>query len=132
MEISLLLVSLRLALGLSECGSDQVRTLASPIKCSLQGSNRLPAFTMNGDFVVGGAFSIHYKELTRTHNYTTVPELPSCARGLVTMRSSGEKREGNDNLCQNKYVFRTMLFIVAKLLSCLQYGMNVFISCSNY
>lgn len=94
MEISLLILSLRLALGPSKVGSEEVRTVASVVKCSLLGSDCLPAFKMNGDFIIGGAFSIHYKELTKTHNYTTVPEPPSCARGLVKSRIGGKKWKG--------------------------------------
>uniref|UniRef100_A0A3Q2DWY6 Extracellular calcium-sensing receptor-like n=1 Tax=Cyprinodon variegatus TaxID=28743 RepID=A0A3Q2DWY6_CYPVA len=33
---------------------------------------------MDGDFVIGGAFFIHYKMQTLFHNYTTEPELPRC------------------------------------------------------
>ncbi|MEQ2289564.1 hypothetical protein AMECASPLE_034441 [Ameca splendens] len=122
MEISLLLLSLRLTLGLSEGGSEGVRTVASTFKCSRQGSNRLPAFTMNGDFIIGGAFSIHYKELTKTHNYTAVPEPPSCARGI----NSRELRFS-----------RTMIFAIkeinnsTELLPGVKLGYQIYDSCAS-
>ncbi|KAK5614407.1 hypothetical protein CRENBAI_026025 [Crenichthys baileyi] len=122
MEISLLLLTLRLTLGLSEGGSEGVRTVASTLKCSLQGSKRLPAFTMNGDFIIGGAFSIHYKELTKTHNYTAVPEPPSCARGI----NSRELRFS-----------RTMIFAIkeinnsTELLPGVKLGYQIYDSCAS-
>lgn len=37
-----------------------VSTEASSVKCSLQGTTHLPAFSMDGDYVIGGFFSIHH------------------------------------------------------------------------
>ncbi|MEQ2165324.1 hypothetical protein GOODEAATRI_015641 [Goodea atripinnis] len=39
---------------------------------------------MDGEYIIGGVFSIHYKELTKTDNYTTVPEPPTCTGRLVS------------------------------------------------
>ncbi|KAI3353708.1 hypothetical protein L3Q82_004936 [Scortum barcoo] len=38
------------------------------------GTTRLPAFSMDGDYIVGGVFSLHRYTLTVKHNYTTIPE----------------------------------------------------------
>ncbi|TWW77107.1 hypothetical protein D4764_12G0004970 [Takifugu flavidus] len=46
--------------------------------CRLQGSARLPAFSKDGDFVIGGVFSIHRYTVTVNHNYTTMPEPFRC------------------------------------------------------
>uniref|UniRef100_A0A8C6KFR9 G-protein coupled receptors family 3 profile domain-containing protein n=1 Tax=Nothobranchius furzeri TaxID=105023 RepID=A0A8C6KFR9_NOTFU len=43
---------------------------------------RLPALSMNGDFVIGGAFSLHYTMDAVIHNYTTKPEPPRCTGRL--------------------------------------------------
>ncbi|KAM4742041.1 extracellular calcium-sensing receptor-like [Anableps anableps] len=37
---------------------------------------------MDGEYVIGGVFAIHYKELTKIHNYTTVPEPPTCTGSI--------------------------------------------------
>ncbi|XP_070399330.1 extracellular calcium-sensing receptor-like [Nothobranchius furzeri] len=75
----------------AQAGSD-VSFEASPMKCILQGTPRLPALSMNGDFVIGGAFSLHYTMDAVIHNYTTKPEPPRCtgrfnARGLRFVRA---------------------------------------------
>lgn len=56
---------------------------ALPIKCTLQGSPCLPAFSLDGDFVIGGVFSFHYKVNTVNNDYTTTPELARCTGRLV-------------------------------------------------
>ncbi|XP_014826127.1 PREDICTED: extracellular calcium-sensing receptor-like isoform X2 [Poecilia mexicana] len=70
-----------LGLGLLEVKSILARTnsAALPDKCSLQGTARLPAFSMEGDYVIGGVFSIHNSMNTVENNYTTAPESPSCS-----------------------------------------------------
>eukprot|EP00064_Thunnus_orientalis_P018616 superscaffoldBa00004344_g18719 len=96
MEISALITGLSLALGLFElpsalalngsgdglsdrAGHTEHRTGAGvteapSVKCKLQGTARLPAFSMDGDYVIGGVFSIHYYMHTVKHNYTSMPE----------------------------------------------------------
>lgn len=71
---------------------------ASSLKCTLQGTPRLPAFSMDGDFVVGGVFFLHYKANTGIYNYTTKPEPTKCAGRLVTCRGGVFKR----NWCRKK------------------------------
>uniref|UniRef100_A0A3B4VQP7 Extracellular calcium-sensing receptor-like n=1 Tax=Seriola dumerili TaxID=41447 RepID=A0A3B4VQP7_SERDU len=61
--------------GLTEAKSGAgVSAEASSVKCKLQGAARLPAFSMDGDYVIGGVFSIHNYMHTVKHNYTTMPE----------------------------------------------------------
>lgn len=57
-------------------------------KCTLQGNARPPAFSMDGDFLIGGAFFIHYQMETVVNNYTTKPKLPKCTGRLVKWRSA--------------------------------------------
>uniref|UniRef100_A0A3B3XX13 G-protein coupled receptors family 3 profile domain-containing protein n=1 Tax=Poecilia mexicana TaxID=48701 RepID=A0A3B3XX13_9TELE len=84
-------MGLRLALSQSVgsvfaiSGSDIVENGTLPIKCILQGTARTPAFSMDGEFIIGGVFSLHYKELTKIHSYTTAPEPPTCT-GSVNSR----------------------------------------------
>ncbi|XP_036006161.1 extracellular calcium-sensing receptor-like [Fundulus heteroclitus] len=37
---------------------------------------------MDGEYIIGGVFSIHYKELTKIHNYTTAPEPTTCTGSI--------------------------------------------------
>lgn len=57
---------------------------ASSIKCKLQGTARLPALSMEGDFIIGGVFSIHHYKHSVKHNYTTMPEASRCRGRLVS------------------------------------------------
>lgn len=61
----------------------RVRNEASSVKCKLQGAAHLPAFSMDGDYIIGGAFSIHNYMHTVKHNYTTMPEPLRCTGRLV-------------------------------------------------
>ncbi|XP_076591325.1 extracellular calcium-sensing receptor-like [Chaetodon auriga] len=96
MEISALFAGLILTLGLCELNSYQkqragltadrtdggVSTEASSVKCKLQGTTRLPAFSTDGDYVIGGVFSIHrYKHFVK-HNYTSMPEPIRCTGSI--------------------------------------------------
>ncbi|XP_061576360.1 extracellular calcium-sensing receptor-like [Cololabis saira] len=48
----------------------------------MQGTARLPAFSMDGDYVIGGVFSIHSNMHLQIHNYTTVPDPLRCAGSI--------------------------------------------------
>lgn len=111
MEISVLLIGLKLALGLFELNSglalndsevdqkqrpgytqaragDGVSPEDSQVKCKLQGTPRLPIFSEDGDYVIGGVFSIHNYMDTVKHNYTTMPAALRCTGRLVRMIST--------------------------------------------
>ncbi|XP_014879561.1 extracellular calcium-sensing receptor-like [Poecilia latipinna] len=69
-----------------------VSTEASSTRCTLLGTPRSPAFSEDGDFIIGGVSSIHYQLYTVIYNYTTKPEPPRCtgsfnARGLRFFRT---------------------------------------------
>ncbi|XP_075330480.1 extracellular calcium-sensing receptor-like [Odontesthes bonariensis] len=68
--------------GSTEAGTDGVGTQTSSAKCNLQGTARLPAFLEDGDYVIGGVFSIHFNMHTAIHNYTTMPEPPRCTGSI--------------------------------------------------
>ena len=92
MEIPALLIGLILCLILHELNSALkqrtaltgersgagVSTEASSVKCKLLGTTRLPAFSMDGDYTIGGVFSIHRYMHTVMHNYTMMPEPLRC------------------------------------------------------
>uniref|UniRef100_A0A3B3BNN0 G-protein coupled receptors family 3 profile domain-containing protein n=1 Tax=Oryzias melastigma TaxID=30732 RepID=A0A3B3BNN0_ORYME len=44
--------------------------------CNLRGATHSPVFSMDGDFVIGGVFAIHYNMMTEIHNHNTMPEPP--------------------------------------------------------
>uniref|UniRef100_A0A4W6FGK2 G-protein coupled receptors family 3 profile domain-containing protein n=1 Tax=Lates calcarifer TaxID=8187 RepID=A0A4W6FGK2_LATCA len=54
------------------------------ISSSLQGTTRLPVFSMDGDYIIGGVFSIHHYIHTVKHNYTTMPEPLRCTGSIDT------------------------------------------------
>lgn len=110
MEISAFFIGMRVALGLFElntalalhgsgdglrqrAGFPEARSgagfsaEASSLRCKLQGNARPPAFSMDGDYVIGGVFSIHNYIYTVKHNYTTMPEPLRCTGRLVRGRS---------------------------------------------
>uniref|UniRef100_A0A3P8PHK3 G-protein coupled receptors family 3 profile domain-containing protein n=1 Tax=Astatotilapia calliptera TaxID=8154 RepID=A0A3P8PHK3_ASTCA len=58
-------------------------TEASSVKCKLQGSIHLPAFSMDGDFIIGGAFSLHSYTQTVSHDYTIMPEPLQLSHAMV-------------------------------------------------
>lgn len=60
-------------------------TKAPALKCELQGTARLPVFSEDGDYVIGGVFSIHHYKQTVKHNYTAMPEPVRCTGRLVKM-----------------------------------------------
>uniref|UniRef100_A0A8C4H2I6 G-protein coupled receptors family 3 profile domain-containing protein n=1 Tax=Dicentrarchus labrax TaxID=13489 RepID=A0A8C4H2I6_DICLA len=105
MEISALFIGLILSLGLCDLSSvlavntsgdglkqgamhtedrtvAEFSTEASSVKCKLQGIVRQPAFSMDGDYVIGGVFSIHHYMQTVDHNYTTMPEPQKCSGSI--------------------------------------------------
>ncbi|XP_026222139.1 extracellular calcium-sensing receptor-like [Anabas testudineus] len=56
----------------------EVGTEDSSSTCQLQSTPRLAAFSMGGDYIIGGVFSIHYNLQAVKHNYTTMPEPVVC------------------------------------------------------
>lgn len=52
---------------------------ANPISCRLWTDPQLPGMFMNGDFVIGGIFSIHYYTKSEQNTYTWQPSQLQCA-----------------------------------------------------
>ncbi|KAK2912396.1 hypothetical protein Q8A73_006509 [Channa argus] len=69
----------------------EVTDEASSVKCTLQDTTRLPAFSMDGDYTIGGVFSIHYNMQNMIHNYTTMPEPLQCT-GRIDSEELGFSR----------------------------------------
>ncbi|XP_026220305.1 uncharacterized protein LOC113165072 [Anabas testudineus] len=101
MKMLAVFISLRLALGLydlnptlalnssgddlkqmSGCTDAKVSAVesikVSSVLCKLQGTTHLPVFSMDGDYVIGGVFSMHYNMKAVEHNYTTMPGELTC------------------------------------------------------
>lgn len=58
---------------------DRTDAAAPSMRCQFLGSARLPAFSMDGDFVIGGAFSLHHYKVRLNHNYSSMPEPLRCS-----------------------------------------------------
>lgn len=67
-----------------------VSTETPSAACTLQGTPRTPVISADGDFIIGGVFSIHYQLYTVIYNYTTKPEPPRCTGRLVRKRGCQE------------------------------------------
>jgi hypothetical protein len=65
------------------------------VRCRLQGTPRPPAFSQDGDFVIGGVFSIHSYMHTVDHSYTSLPEPLQCTGRSVNARGY----RGQDSGC---------------------------------
>lgn len=93
MEIFALFSALSLALGLFEMNSALALNSSGDSSglCKLQGTPRLAAFSMDGDYIIGGVFSIHYNLQAVKHNYTTMPEAVLCTGRLVKRTGGGQK-----------------------------------------
>ncbi|XP_075892387.1 extracellular calcium-sensing receptor-like [Nelusetta ayraudi] len=56
------------------------------LKCERQGSAREPVFSMNGDYIIGGVFSIHNYIEEVNHEYTAKPEPSRCTGRLFPFK----------------------------------------------
>jgi hypothetical protein len=102
------LVLLHLAVvagGLALLSSASVSVSASgleSVRCRLQATPRPPAFSQDGDFVIGGVFSIHNYMHTVDHRYTRLPEPLQCTGRSVSARGNRGQDCGcgeTDKLC---------------------------------
>ena len=132
MEISALLIGLILSLSLCQLNSalklsagltaEKTGAKASSVKCKLQGTTRLPVFSLDGDFIIGGVFSIHHYKQTMMHNYTTMPESQKCTgrsvRWIIMLQSFWKTYSMKENvlfwfswICLNMFTMNWFLLI---------------------
>ncbi|KAK7905206.1 hypothetical protein WMY93_017813 [Mugilogobius chulae] len=81
LSLTLFLFDVPSPLSLNVNNTDQ----EDSIVCKAKGSARAPAFSMEGDYIIGGVFSIHYSMHTVIPNYTNQPEPLRCT-GSVDSR----------------------------------------------
>lgn len=98
LRLALTLLGMKSALPLNDLGFGQradhtqgrAGAGASPevssVTCKLQGTAHPPAFSMDGDYIIGGVFSIHSYMDTVKHNYTAVPTPLRCTGRLVLLQ----------------------------------------------
>ncbi|XP_076853591.1 extracellular calcium-sensing receptor-like [Brachyhypopomus gauderio] len=55
---------------------------ANPVSCRLWAEPQIPILSMDGDFIIGGIFSIHYYVRSEQTTYTMMPALPQCAGSM--------------------------------------------------
>ncbi|KAM3616482.1 uncharacterized protein V6R79_018887 [Siganus canaliculatus] len=124
-ELNLALASNAYMDGLKQSAGStttRVNNVSRSIKCKLQGTIREPAFSLDGDYVIGGVFPIHYIMYTLKHNYTTMPESSKCT--------------GRINLSELRYS-RAMVFAIeeinnsAELLPGIRLGYQIHDTCAS-
>lgn len=81
-------------------------TEAPALKCELQGTARLPVFSADGDYIIGGVFSIHHYKQTAKHNYTAMPEPVRCTGRLVKMEINCVAM--HQSCCERCFCFSTI------------------------
>ncbi|KAM3615981.1 uncharacterized protein V6R79_010495 [Siganus canaliculatus] len=76
--------------GLRERSGLGISAQVSSMRCKLQGTTRQPAFSLDGDYIIGGVFSLHSYKHTLLYNYTTVPKPQTCTGSIISreLRSS--------------------------------------------
>uniref|UniRef100_A0A4W4E769 G-protein coupled receptors family 3 profile domain-containing protein n=1 Tax=Electrophorus electricus TaxID=8005 RepID=A0A4W4E769_ELEEL len=52
---------------------------AKPDNCRLWTEPQMPGLSMNGDFMIGGIFTIHYYTKSGENTFTTIPPQPQCS-----------------------------------------------------
>ena len=58
--------------------STNTENATDSVDCLLQGTPQQPAFTQNGDYIIGGVFPMHYYLKTVKKNYSSLPEPLKC------------------------------------------------------
>lgn len=87
---------------------------ASSLTCKLQTTAREPALFMDGDFIIGGVFSLHYDMDIVDNDYTTVPEQQKCTGRSVEGRGGGGLLVTLYWKCLDLYDAAVVLIIVSK------------------
>ncbi|KAM3616855.1 uncharacterized protein V6R79_024815 [Siganus canaliculatus] len=70
--------------GLKKESANGAINIKKSVKCEIMGASRQPAFSMDGDYIVGGVFSLRTFKHTTQHNYTTMPKLQICTGSIDT------------------------------------------------
>ncbi|XP_076853578.1 extracellular calcium-sensing receptor-like [Brachyhypopomus gauderio] len=60
---------------------------AKPVSCRLWAEPQMPVLSMDGDFVIGGVFSIHANIRSEQYTFTKLPPQPQCA-GSIDFRET--------------------------------------------
>ncbi|XP_026885323.2 extracellular calcium-sensing receptor-like [Electrophorus electricus] len=55
---------------------------AKPDNCRLWTEPQMPGLSMNGDFMIGGIFTIHYYTKSGENTFTTIPPQPQCSGSM--------------------------------------------------
>ncbi|XP_036441276.1 extracellular calcium-sensing receptor-like [Colossoma macropomum] len=63
------------AVSLAACKAD-------PVSCRLWAEPQMPGLSMNGDFIIGGIFSIHFYTSSEQNTYTRQPLQPQCSGSM--------------------------------------------------
>ncbi|XP_076850873.1 extracellular calcium-sensing receptor-like [Brachyhypopomus gauderio] len=55
---------------------------ANPVSCRMWNNPQMPVFSMNGDFIIGGIFTIHYFTNAGQNTYTKLPPQLQCTGSM--------------------------------------------------
>ncbi|XP_035381301.1 extracellular calcium-sensing receptor-like [Electrophorus electricus] len=80
MQITSSLVSFVSVLWMTVFSS--ARCKANTVSCRLWTEPQIPILSKNGDFVIGGIFSIHYYTKSEQNTFTTIPPQPQCTGSM--------------------------------------------------
>ncbi|XP_026887121.2 extracellular calcium-sensing receptor-like [Electrophorus electricus] len=54
----------------------------NPVSCRLWNEPQIPGLSMNGDFIIGGIFTLHYSTNSGQNTYTRLPPQPQCSGSM--------------------------------------------------
>ncbi|KAI4898234.1 hypothetical protein NFI96_013578 [Prochilodus magdalenae] len=63
-------------------GLSQALCTAEPVSCRLWADPQMPDLTMNGDFIIGGIFTLHFYMRSEQNTYTRQPLQPQCSGSM--------------------------------------------------
>uniref|UniRef100_A0AAR2KV67 G-protein coupled receptors family 3 profile domain-containing protein n=1 Tax=Pygocentrus nattereri TaxID=42514 RepID=A0AAR2KV67_PYGNA len=80
MQLTSILMTLLSTLWIT--GLSPAACKADPVSCRLWAEPQMPGLSMNGDYIIGGIFSIHFYTSSEQNTYTRQPLQPQCSGSM--------------------------------------------------